>query len=147
METAVIAVDTNLLVYAHRARVEQHAAARRALQLAADHPAGWGIALPCLAEFWTVVTHPRAAGRPSSPGEAAAFLRALLRDGGGTVWQPMPGFAERLLRAGEQAGVSGVRIFDLQIALIAAEAGAREIWSHDRAFVTVAGLKLRDPIR
>ncbi|MBN2496864.1 MAG: PIN domain-containing protein [Deltaproteobacteria bacterium] len=142
----VIAVDTNLLVYAHRSRAPEHEAAREALQLAAEDPDGWGIPLPCLAEFWTVVTHPRSIGRPSTPEEAAGFVRALIRSGGATIWQAVTGFSGRLLRAAEQASVSGARMFDLQIALLAAEAGAHEIWTHDRHFCTVPGLTLHDPI-
>jgi len=142
----MIAVDSNLLIYAHRSRVPEHTASRQALQRAAEHPAGWGIPLPCLAEFWTVVTHPRASGRPSTPAEAAGFLRNLTRSGQAAIWQPAPGFSTRLLQAAEQADVSGVRIFDLQIALIASEAGAQEIWTHDKNFRPLPGLSLHDPI-
>jgi hypothetical protein len=42
--------------------------------------------------------------------------------------------------------VSGPRVFDLQIAMAAFEGGATEIWTHDRAFVTVPGLRVRDPL-
>src|ERR1700690_1385205 len=40
---AVIAVDTNLLVYAHRAGCPEHDAARRAIEDAANDAGGWGI--------------------------------------------------------------------------------------------------------
>ena len=142
----MIAVDTNLLIYAHRSQTPEHAAAREALERAAADPGGWGIPLPCIAEFWAVVTHPKATGRPSTPEEAAGFLRALIQGGGASVWEPLPGFNSRLLLAAEQTGVSGARVFDLQIALIASEAGAAQIWSHDRNFLLVPGLKLHDPI-
>lgn len=36
--------------------------------------------------------------------------------------------------------------FDLQIALIALENSATHIWTHDRNFVGVPGLKIHDPI-
>jgi len=42
--------------------------------------------------------------------------------------------------------VHGRRIFDLQIAAIALEHGAREIWTHDRNFVSVPGVKVHDPL-
>jgi predicted nucleic acid-binding protein len=42
--------------------------------------------------------------------------------------------------------IAGARVFDLQIALIALENGATEIWSHDRAFAGVPGLQVRDPL-
>ncbi len=42
--------------------------------------------------------------------------------------------------------VRGPRIFDLQIALMAFENGASEIWTHDPSFTTVAGLRVYDPL-
>lgn len=123
----------------------EHSAARRALERAANAAIGWGIALVSLAEFWSVVTHPASAGRASSPREAAAFVAALA-DGGAQLWQPGPGFADRLLDAAMEHNVRGARIFDLHIALTALEAGAREIWTHDRDFVSVPRLRVRDPL-
>jgi toxin-antitoxin system PIN domain toxin len=141
----MIAIDTNLLVYAHRARTTQHRRARTALEAASAHPRGWGIPASVLPEFWAVVTHPAAEGRPSTPDEAAAFVRALI-DAGAVVWLPGPGFGERLLQAASDLGVSGPRIFDLQIALSAFEGGATDLWTHDAAFVTVPGLRVSDPL-
>ena len=78
----MIAVDTNLLVYAHRAATKEHRAARKAIERASDDSRGWGIPIPCVAEFWSVVTHPSASGRPSTEAEAQAFLLSLNREGG-----------------------------------------------------------------
>jgi hypothetical protein len=142
----VIAIDTNLLVYAHRAALPEHRAARQALERAAGDRQGWGIAQPTVVEFWSVVTHPAATGRPSTAAEARTFLEALVHDGGGRVWLPSPGFDERLLDAAVGAHVKGPRIFDLQIALIALEHGAREIWTHDRHFLAAGGLRVVDPL-
>jgi hypothetical protein len=50
----MIAIDTNLLVYAHRARTPEHARARKAIERAAADDAGWGIAAASLTEFWAV---------------------------------------------------------------------------------------------
>jgi uncharacterized protein len=143
----VIAIDTNLLVYAHRAAVPEHQAARRALERAAGGDAGWGIAQPVLAEFWSVVTHPASAGGPSTPSQARAFLDALIRDGGAQVWLPSSGFGEQLLRAAVDRKVTGPRIFDLQIALVALGHGAHELWTHDREFLAPPGLRVVDPLR
>ena len=142
----MIAVDTNLLVYAHRALAPQHLAARRAIERAASDGGGWGIALASLAEFWSVVTHPASAGRPSTPTEASAFLQALLAGGQGELWEPGSGFAARFLDLAADRKIQGPRIFDLQIALTAVEHGAREIWTHDRNFLSLPGLRVRDPL-
>lgn len=73
----MIAIDTNLLVYAHRERTPQHKRARKAIERAAAAPRGWGMSAAVLPEFWSVVTHPSSEGRPSTPAQAAASVRAL----------------------------------------------------------------------
>ena len=142
----MIAIDTNLLIYAHRASFPEHLAARRAIQKASNHPRGWGIALPCIAEFWSVVTHPASAGGPSTAPQAHDFLSALVADAGAAVWLPHEGFWERLLRLAAGLAVPGRRVFDPQIALTAFENGASEIWTHDANFVTLPGLLVHDPL-
>ena len=143
----MIAIDTNLLVYAHRSAVPEHAASREVIQQAASSGRGWGIAAAAIAEFWSVVTHPSAVGRPSEPAEARDFVRSLVEDGGARLWRPGPGFGGRLLQVAADQGVEGVRIFDLQIALTAFDNGAVEIWTHDREFSSIPGLTVSDPLR
>ena len=142
----MIAVDTNLLLYAHRASAAEHRLARATLEHLAGAGTGWCITQPSIAEFWAVATHPAAAGRPSSAGEARAFLHRLLTDAGAQLCLPGPGFADRLLAAATQLKINGPHIFDLQIAVIALEHGATEIWTHDRNFVSVPGLPVHDPL-
>jgi len=142
----MIALDTNLLVYAHRAGTPEHARARGAIERAAAHSGGWGVATTVLPEFWAVVTHPASEGGPSTPAQAAAFVRALT-DAGAVIWLPGQAFGERLLHVARDLNLSGPRVFDLQIALTAFEGGATELWTHDAAFVSVPGLPVRDPLR
>lgn len=141
----MICIDTNLLVYAHRAGLPEHAAARRALEQA-SRAGGWGITLASVVEFWSVVTHPASRGGASTATQARGFLRGLI-DGGCRLWLPREGLAERLLDAAREDRVLGPRIFDLQIALTALDNGASELWTHDRHFVAVPGLSLRHPLR
>jgi uncharacterized protein len=143
---AVIALDTNLLIYAHRAQVPEHRAAQEAIEAACNSPRGCGVAVSCIAEFYSIVTHPAASGRPSTPEEAREFVRMLEEEGGVIVFGPGPEFAARLLQLAGDLGVTGVRVFDLQIALCAIDGGATELWSHDRVFVRVPGLRIRDPL-
>ncbi|MCL6544834.1 MAG: PIN domain-containing protein [Bryobacteraceae bacterium] len=138
----MIALDTNVLVYAHRSLVAEHAGARRAILEASRNPDGWGIPSPCLVEFWSVVTHPQCTGKPSSPQEAAAFVNSL-RAAGAELWQPGAGFPARLLRIVRDLDLRGPRIFDLQIALTALDNGAVEIWTYDRNFAALPGIRVR----
>ncbi|MGH9518313.1 MAG: hypothetical protein ACRD2D_01640, partial [Terriglobales bacterium] len=88
---AVIALDTNLLVYAHRERAPEHAEVAAALMRVSRKQTGWGFPLPVISEFWRVVTHPAIPGGPSSPRQAGAFLQGL-REAGALCWLPLPGF-------------------------------------------------------
>jgi len=141
----MIAIDTNLLVYAHRSRTPEHAGARKAIDRAAGDPSGWGIAAASVSEFWAIATHPASVGKPSTPKQAAAYIAALIA-GGAQIWVPGSGFGERLLQAASDLNVIGPRIFDLQIALSVFEGGATELWTHDARFVKLAGLRLHDPL-
>src|SRR5262245_54159925 len=55
----VIAVDTNVLVYAHRQDSEWHEPATRAVRQLAEGAAPWAIPWPCVHEFLAIATHPR----------------------------------------------------------------------------------------
>jgi predicted nucleic acid-binding protein len=142
----LIAIDTNLLVYAHREGAAEHKAARAAIVNALNDARGWGICLPSIPEFWSIVTHPKLPGGPSSGRVVTEFFHSLITDGHGHIWTPGPGFGQRLLRWAASMGVRGRRIFDLQIAVIALEHGAQEIWTHDRHFVSVPAVKVHDPL-
>ncbi len=140
----MIAIDTNLLVYAHRSTTSEHKTARKAIEKAAAL-GEWGFSMPCISEFFSVVTHPACPPRPSTQREAVDYIDALV-EGGAEIWMPGPGFGMRLLKTAKALHVSGHRIFDLQIAMMAFESGATEIWSHDRNFQTVPGLSVVDPL-
>ncbi len=141
----MIAIDTSLLVYAHRSRTPEHTRARKAVARAAADGSGWGIAAASVTEFWAIATHPASEGRPSTPAQAAAFVRALVQ-AGAQLWLPGPGFGDRLLQLATDLNVVGPRVFDLQIALTAFEGGATDLWTHDTRFVKVPGLRLHDPL-
>ena len=66
----MIAVDTNILVYAHRADSPHHQAAAAAIKRLAEGGAPWAIPWACVHEFLSVSTNLRIF-RPPSPPEAA----------------------------------------------------------------------------
>jgi len=73
----VIAVDTNILVYAHRTDSPFPERARSAIETLASGAPQWAIPWPCAHEFFAVVTHPRIY-KTATPAETAfAQLRAL----------------------------------------------------------------------
>ncbi len=141
----MIAIDTNLLIYAHRRGAPEHRRTQAALEAAVERGRGWGIALPCLAEFWSVVTSPHSPGGGSSPRQAAGFLQNLLA-AGCRIWAPEGTSFESFLSQAQTQAIRGAEIFDLQIAWIAKSQGAREIWTHDAGFISIPGLRVVDPL-
>jgi predicted nucleic acid-binding protein len=55
----MIAVDTNILVYAHRADSEWHKVALDKVLSLARGTSRWAIPWPCVHEFLAICTHPR----------------------------------------------------------------------------------------
>ncbi len=55
----MIAVDTNIIVYAHREDSPWHQAAAARVAELAEGSAAWAVPWPCIAEFLAIVTHPR----------------------------------------------------------------------------------------
>jgi len=143
----MIAIDTNLLIYAHRGGAPEHKSAIHSLEKAFSSLEGWGIAFPSIAEFWSIVTHPKCPGRPSQPAEASGFISGIIRDGEGQVWLPGQNFIKRAMQMAVTLNISGPRFFDLQIGLIAMENGAYTIWTHDKNFLKLLGLTIFDPLQ
>jgi predicted nucleic acid-binding protein len=74
----VIAIDTNILVYAHRRDSAFHAEAVAAMRRIAEGREAWALPWPCLHEFVAVVTHPRIYRPPSRLDSAIDQVDAWL---------------------------------------------------------------------
>ena len=74
----MIAVDTNILVYAHREDSPFHEAAFERVAELAEGPAVWAIPWPCLHEFLAIVTHPRIYAPPTPLAQALDQVDAWL---------------------------------------------------------------------
>jgi toxin-antitoxin system PIN domain toxin len=142
----VIAVDTNLLVYAHRRESPFHGRAQRAISTLAASGSAWAIPWPCLHEFFGVVTNVRAVKPHSTLGEASAQISAWLASPslvmlheGVDHWTSLQG----LLQAGK---VIGGQVHDARIAAICLDNGVRELWSADRDFNRFPSLTVRNPL-
>lgn len=142
----MIAIDTNLLIYAHREKAPEHKGAKQAIQDAVNSNKGCGITLPSISEFWSIVTNKNLINHPSSTKEAQEFIVGLCEDGEMQIWEPHSDFSARLIQLASDLKIVGTRIFDLQIALIAFENGATELWTHDKDFIEFPGLRKKDPL-
>lgn len=142
----MIAVDTNLLVYAHRADSSWHEAAAAAVRGLAEGRAAWAIPWPCVHEFLAIVTHPRVYDPPTPLAQALDQIDA---------WLESPSLAMlaeghdhwSVLRDVTRVGrVTGPRIHDARVAALCLAHGVRELWSADRDFGRFGGVSVRNPL-
>lgn len=142
----MIAVDTNLLVYAHRPDMKQHPAAIAALERLVSQSGVWAIPVPCATEFVSVVTG-RTFGAARTPASAAFdALDAWLSHPRCRLLAETAGHL-RLFRAlVERAGAVGRDVFDARIAAICLEHDVAELWTSDRDFSGFPDLRTRDPL-
>jgi toxin-antitoxin system PIN domain toxin len=142
----VIALDTNLLVFAHREDSPWHAAAASAVVALAEGRAAWAIPWPCLHEFLAIVTHPRIYDPPTPLSGALAQVDAWL-EAPGLVLLAETSAHWRELRPMLAAGrVSGGRVHDARVAALCRQHGVRELWSADRDFSRFPDLAVRNPL-
>jgi hypothetical protein len=139
----VIAVDTNVLVYAHVDAFPKHAAARKELVALAEGPRPWGIPAPCLVEFLRIVTHPRVLAEPYSMAEATEALAALLESPTVSVLCPAEQHWSLLCAAALDADARGNLAFDATIAAICEESGATALLTEDRDFARFDRVSVR----
>ncbi len=138
----MIAVDTNILVYAHREDAPEHQRALTALTNLSDGQAAWALPVFVLAEFLRVVTHPRIAP-PTPPAEAIAKLDRLLESPSLRILSPGVRYWQILKESAEEAAVHGNLFIDLQIVAVCLEHGATTILSEDRDFRRFSGITVR----
>lgn len=142
----MIAVDTNLLVYAHRRDSGFNELAYRRVAELAQGRARWAIPWPCLYEFYAVVTHPRIYDPPSTPEQAIEQLDAWL-EAPGVVLLAEPDVYWDELRALLRSGrIAGPRVHDARIAALCLAHGVRELWTADRDFSRFPTLPTRNPL-
>lgn len=136
----MIAVDTNVLIYAHRRESAHHDRALGKLTALAESDAPWALPVFCLAEFVRVVTHLRVFDPPSPLSKALAFLRELLRSPSVRLLNPTAGYAAVFHEICHAAGVRGNLAFDAQIAAVCHEHGIDRLLTADRDFARFAHL-------
>lgn len=142
----MIALDTNILVYAHRAELPDHARAMSLLRRLATGGEPWALPWPCIYEFLRVITHPRVFDPPTSLDAALEEVEMLLRSPSVVTLGEGPSHARYLRRMVHGGRAAGNVVHDAHIAALALEHGAREVWTADRDFARFPGIEIRNPL-
>ena len=144
----MVAVDTNVLVYAHRREAEEHAVARQLVQTLAASPQPWGIPWPCVYEFFSVVTHPRIwRDTASTPEEAWLQLKAWFGAPTVRMLGETEGFVPVLERFVRRSRVRGPVVHDARVAAICVAHGVELLLTRDRDFALFPELRIDNPFR
>jgi uncharacterized protein len=142
----LIAVDTNILVYAHREDSPFHGPAARRITELAEGPATWSIPWPCVHEFLAIVTHPRIYAPPTPLARALDQVDAWLESPTLVLLAESADYWS-VLRASLASGrIAGAQVHDARIAALCRQHGVRELWSADRDFNRFAGLAVVNPL-
>lgn len=142
----MIAVDTNILVYAHRADLQWHEAARSQVESLAAGPAPWGVPMHCLHEFYATVTRRGPLAEPTPGRIAMAQLDALLACESLLVLTEDGEHWRVLMALIEAGGVNGGAVHDARIAACCLRHGVAELWTADRDFSRYPALRTRNPL-
>ena len=142
----MIAVDTNVLVYAHREDSPFHKEAFRRVRELAEGPGVWAIAWPCVHEFLAIVTHPRIYAPPTPLSRALDQIDAWLESPSLVLLGETPVHWSTLRPLLVESHACGARVHDARVAAICRQHGVRELWSADRDFGRFAGLKVVNPL-
>lgn len=142
----MIALDTNLLVYAHREDSPFHDVAFECVRRCAEAATPWALPWPCLHEFFSIVTHPRIYDPPTPQAQALDQIDAWLQSPSVVLLAESAAHWSALRGLLAQARTVGPAVHDARIAALCLQHGVRELWSADRDFGRFRALKVLNPL-
>ena len=142
----MIAVDTNLLVYAHREDSEWHEKALTTLLDLANGGQRWAIPWPCVHEFFAIVTHPKIYKKPSTSKQATGTIEAWKECSRLEFLHESPTYWITLTHLINAGKIRGPMIHDARIAAICIDNGASQLLSADRDFSRFSGITVQNPL-
>ena len=144
----MLAVDTNVLVYAADADSPFHAPCRAWLERQRARPDAWYTTWSILYEFLRVTTHPRVMRRPWSAPAAWKFVTALLASPGLAVLVPTQRHADVAATViTELPHLTGNLFHDAHTAILMREHGIGKICTRDADFSRFTFVEVIDPVQ
>jgi toxin-antitoxin system PIN domain toxin len=142
----MIAIDTNILVCAHREDSEWHENALRRIKSLSEGQPRWAIPWPCIHEFLAIVTHPRIYNPPTPFGTALESIAVWLESPNCFGIAEGPGYFELLRRLVTDGRIVGGLIHDARVAALCLHHGVTVLWSSDRDFSRFPELSTVNPL-
>lgn len=142
----MIAVDTDILVYARREDSEWHGAANARIVELAEVRAPWAIPWPCIHEFLAIVTHPRVFAPPTPLAAALGQVDAGCESPTLVLLSESGGYWSELRTTIEDGRAVGPQVHGARVAALCVQHGVRELWSADRDFNRFPRLTTTNPL-
>ena len=143
----MIAIDTNILVYAHREDSAFFNAAAMAVKQIAEGGEDWAIPWPCLHEFLAIVTHPQIYKPPTSLKDALTQVEMWLEAPTLRLIGELSRHYWNVLKTSLESGKAvGPKIHDARVAAVCIENGVACLWTADRDFSRFPALKVENPL-
>ena len=130
----MLAIDTNVLVYAHRIDCDLHEICREHIKKRAESLEPWAIVWSCLHEFYAVVTNPKIFKNPSTPEQAFSQIRYWTASPSLLLLQETDRHLEILEKLVKKVSTKGGAIHDARIAAICISHGVESLITFDRDF-------------
>lgn len=144
----MLAIDTNILVYAHRREPQEHDVAREVVRRLAEGRHAWAIPWPCVYEFFSVVTNPRIwKDAASTPAEAWAQVGAWAGSPSLRLIGETEAFLSVLADLVINPRVRGALVHDARVAAICIAHGVDALVTRDRDFSLFPELRVENPFR
>lgn len=138
-------LDVNVLVYAHREDVKDHAAYRDWLESVINSNVAYGYSELVLSGFIRVVTHPKVFEKPSSLETAIAFAQQLSAMDHSVCLAPGKNHWNLFLQCAQSISARGNDIPDAYHAALALEWDCDWVTT-DKGFRRFKGLRVRHPL-
>ena len=142
----MIAVDTNVLMYATREDSPWYRVADQRLTELAESRAPWAIPWPCIHEYLSIVTHPRIFRPPTALKLALDQVDFWLESPSLQLIGETIGYWKELKLVLESSRITGPATHDARIFAICRLHGVRELWSADRDFSRFKGVRVVNPL-
>ena len=142
----MIAVDTNILVYAHREDSPWHDEALKILTELANSGQHWAITWSTFHEFIAVVTHPRIYKPPTPLATALKTMEAWQASPGLRMINEGPGYLDTFSKLARSGKIKGPKTHDARIAATCLHHNVKTLWTADRDFSAFPKLNCTNPL-
>lgn len=142
----MIAIDTNILVYAHRKDSAWNAVAHARVSELITSGVRWAIPWHCIAEVYSIVTNPKIYRPASTIAQAIRQLEIWLASPTLTLLVEDRDTWPILRDLVASAKIVDGGVHDARIAAVCLQHGASELWTTDGDFLRFPALRVRNPL-